>query len=189
MLPHIKNSQAGIQRWDPVFNSIFEVAFTIPDAIRDKFGGDEAILTEHVLKVGGLDNLQKSPGTGQQKFMGTDRSYIKPVMDSTHAEPEITFSLNLRNGTDNYIYKLLRAWCALGYDLLTGTRTLKANYCADWMRISIANQAGDIYRQVLFKDIMPSDGLSGWSDLDYTSDSAQEITLKFVSDWWDDEMV
>ena len=98
-LPHITNSQAGRNLWDPVHLNMFEVYFTIPEALRAEFGKDEAILTEHVLKISGLDALNRAPGVGQQKFMGSDRSYINPKLDSTHAELEVEFTLNLRNET------------------------------------------------------------------------------------------
>lgn len=185
-LPHIKNSQAGINRYDPVHNNIYEVYFTLPEPLRKDFAKDEMILTEHVLKVSGLDALQKAPETGTQKFMGTDRSFINPKLDSTRSEFSIDFSLNLRNKTDNYILKLFKAWANLGYDISTGERHLKLDYCSDWLKISQANRNGDIWRDVIFKDVMMNGSIDGLSDLDYESSDAQQITVKFVSDWWDD---
>ena len=186
MLPHITNSQAGRNLWDPVHVNIFEVAFTIPEALRAQFGQDEAILTDHVTKISGLDVLHKSPGVGQQKFMGTDRSYINPKLDSTHAELECEFTLNLRNETDNYIYKLFKEWSMLGYDVRTGQRHLKKDYVADWLKVSIANRNGDIYKEVIFKDVMISEGVGGLGEYNYDTADAQTITVKFVSDWWQD---
>ena len=184
MLPHITNSQAGRNLWDPVHVNIFEVAFTIPEALRAQFGQDEAILTEHVTKISGLDVLHKSPGVGQQKFMGTDRSYINPKLDSTHAELECEFTLNLRNGTDNYIYRLFKEWSMLGYDVRTGQRHLKKDYVADWLRVCIANRARDIIKEVVFKDVMLKGGVEGLGSLEYSSTDAVNLTVHFVSDWW-----
>ena len=67
-LPHITNSQAGINKYDPVHKNIFEVYFSLPDAIRTQFGQDEALLTEHVTKISGLAALNRAPGTGTQKL-------------------------------------------------------------------------------------------------------------------------
>ena len=39
-LPHLKNSEAGRNKFDPVFSNIYEVIFTLPSAIRDEFGKD-----------------------------------------------------------------------------------------------------------------------------------------------------
>lgn len=188
-LPHLRNSQAGLNKYDPVHSNIFEVTFSIPEAIREQYGSDEALMTEHVMSITGLEKLGDHPGTGQQKFMGTDRSYVMPRLDNTHAEIEVKFSLNLRDDTDNYIYKILRAWAALGYDINTGARSLKREYCADWLKIAVANRAGDIFWNVTFKDVMMNGGLTGLgSEMNYETGEAAELTAKFVSDWWDEQM-
>ena len=185
-LPHIKNSEAGVNRYDPVHKSIFEVYFTLPEALRTEFAKDEILLTQHVLTVSGLDALYRAPEVDVQKFMGTSRSFIKPTVGDTHADIEIEFSLNLRNGTDNYIAKLLRAWGALGYDITTGKRTIKKNYCADWLKISIANRDGDIYQEIVFKDVMMAGPVEIDGGLDYTADHAIQAKIKLRSDWWEE---
>lgn len=187
-LPHIKNSEAGINLYDPVHKSIFEVYFTLPEALRGEFAKDEQLLTQHVLTISGLDALYKAPETDVQKFMGTDRSYIKPTVGETSANIEVEFSLNLRNGTDNYILKLFRAWAALGYDIATGKRSLKKDYCAQWLKVSIANREGDIYQEVVFKDVMINGPLEFDSALDYTADDAVTLKVKFKSDWWEETL-
>jgi len=184
-LPHIQNSEAGRNLYDPYHNCLFEVYFTLPEAIRAQFGQDEALITEHVQTVGGLDALDKGPGTGTQKYQGTTRTYVNPKMDSTSADDiSVVLSLNLRNGVDNYIYKLFKAWKNLNYDLETGTIVLKKDYVAQWMRICIANRAGDIIREIIFKDVMLKDNIDGIGELDYSNNEAVNITVHFASDWW-----
>ena len=68
MLPHIQNSEAGRNKYDPVHKSIFELGFTLPNMIRGEFAQDEAVLTEHVLSISGLDALYKGVEAEQQKF-------------------------------------------------------------------------------------------------------------------------
>ena len=188
-LPHIKNSEAGVNLYDPVHKSIFEVYFTLPEAVRNAgFAKDELLLTQHVLTVSGLDALYKTPETDVQKFMGTDRSYIKPTVGDTRATFEIEFSLNLRNGVDNYILKVFREWAKLGYDVATGKRSLKKDYCAQWLRIAIANREGDIHQEVIFKDVMLNGPLEfDGTSLDYSADDACKLKVKFASDWWDEK--
>ena len=187
-LPHIKNSQAGVNLYDPVHKSIFEVYFTLPASLSNEFGKDELVLTEHVMNIGGLDALYRAPEVDSQKFMGTDRSFIKPTIGETKANLEVEFSLNLRNGTDNYILKLFRAWAALGYDIASGKRSLKKDYCAQWLKVSVANREGDIYQEVVFKDVMLAGNLEMDGGLDYTVDDALTLKVKFVSDWWDEKV-
>ena len=188
-LPHIKNSTAGINLdYEPVNKAIFQVSFTLPAGIQNKYGQDVEILSEHVQKISGLDSLYKAPEVDIQKFMGTSRSYIKPTVGDTHADFEIEFSLNLRNGTDNYILKLFRDWAALGYNLATGERRLKQDYTAEYMVVSIANRAGDVFQEIKFKDVMINGSLSGGiNELDYTSDDMVTLTVKFRSDYWEEK--
>lgn len=188
-LPHIKNSTAGINLdYEPVNKAIFQVSFTLPAGIQNKYSKDVEILSEHVQKISGLDSLYKAPEVDIQKFMGTSRSYIKPTVGDTHADFEIEFSLNLRNGTDNYILKLFRDWAALGYNLATGERRLKQDYTAEYMVVSIANRAGDVFQEIKFKDVMINGPLSGGiNELDYTSDDMVTLTVKFRSDYWEEK--
>ena len=184
MLPHISQSTAGINKQDPVYNNIFEAYFTIPEALQGEFGNDVAVLTEQVKSISGLESLDRAPEVVQQTFLGAKRSYLASRLDDTSHELEIVFQLNLRNGTDNYIYKLLKAWNACGYDQNTGATTLKPGYCADWMKLVIGNRGGDIFREIIYKDVFPFGGLTGWNEATYDSTGELiEITMKLKSDW------
>lgn len=184
-LPHITNSTAGRNYYDPYHSCLFEVYFTLPDALRSEFQQDEALITEHVLTIKGLDALDRGPEASvQQKFQGTNRTYLAPKVEDTTAEITVELTLNLRNGVDNYIYKLFKAWKNLNYDLETGTIVLKKDYIAQWLRVCVANRAGDIIRDITFKDVMLSGGLEGLADYDYSSNDPVNLTVKFKSDWW-----
>ena len=186
-LPHIKNTQAGNNFYDPMHSSIFEVYFTLPTAIQDTFKTDEAILTEQVVSVSGLDALQKTVAAGQQKFLGVDVSYLNPVLDNTFAELSVVFNLNIRNATDAYVLKILKAWGKLGYDLIDGTRTLMADYVADNLRIAEANRDGTVWRSYVFHKVMLT-SITGIDELNYTNTEARTVTVTFRSDWWDEDL-
>ncbi len=189
MLPHIRNSQAGVNRMDPLYNNMFEVYFTIPAALQAQYGSDVAVLTEQVQSIDGLGSLEKSPETVEQKFMGTTRTYLQSKLDTTSHELTIKLALNLRNGTDNFIYKLFMAWRNLCYNPATGETTLKIDYVADWLKVVIANRAGDIYRDILYKDIILAGPIESVSTLAYDNTELQELTIKLKSDWADDNMI
>ena len=186
-LPHIKNISAGINKWDPVHKSIFEVYFTLPTAIQSEFKDDEIILTEQVTTVSGLDVLQKTTPAGEQKFFGVTVSFLNPVLDQTAADLTMTFNLNLRNVTDNYVLKIFKAWENLSYDLSDGTRTIKRDYISENLRISEANRNGTVWRAYVFHHIMLT-GVTGLEDLDYSSNDARTLQCTFRSDYWDDDM-
>ena len=42
-LPHLKNVKAGINKWDPVHKSLFEVYFTLPEPLRQPFSTEEVL--------------------------------------------------------------------------------------------------------------------------------------------------
>jgi hypothetical protein len=186
-LPHITHVKAGNNKWDPIHKSIFEVYFTLPTPIASEFSADAEILTEQVTKVSGLDALQKTTSAGQQKFMGVDVSFLNPVMDNTYAEIEMDLNLNLRDGSDAYVLKLFKAWAKLGYDMSDGTRTLKADYMTDSLRIAEANRDGTIWRSYVFKHVMLTE-VSVLGDLDYSTNDAVSLKVKFRADWWEAEL-
>lgn len=186
-LPHIRNVQSGINKYDPNHKSIYEVYFTLPAAIQSEFKEDEATLTEQVTQVQGLDILQKTTPAGEQKFFGVTVSYLNPVLDTTAADLTIVFNLNLRNVTDNFVLKVFRAWENLSYDLSDGTRSIKTEYISDNMRIAEANRNGEIWRAYIFHHIMLT-GVTGLEDLDYSSNDARTLTCTFRADFWDDDM-
>jgi len=187
-LPHIKNVKAGMEKWDPMHQSIFEVGFTVPAALADAgFTGDELeILSQQVVSISGLDALQKIAGVNSQKFLGVDVSFLNPTLDSTTAEFSIVFNLNLRNTTDAYVLNLFKAWGRLSYDIGNGTRTLKKDYTCDTMHISEANRDGTVWREVIFKDVFIT-ALAGLDGLDYSNSEARQLTVTFRADYWEEK--
>lgn len=186
-LPHIKNVKSGINKYDPVHNSVYEVYFSLPEQIAGQFKEDEVTLTEQVTQVTGLDVLQKTTPAGEQKFMGVTVSFLNPVLDTTAAELEITFNLNLRNVTDNFVLKMFKAWENLSYNLQDGVRGIKTDYISDNMRIAEANRNGQIWRAYIFHHIMLTD-VTGLNELNYTNNEARTLVCKFRCDYWDDDM-
>lgn len=148
---------------------------------------DVAILTEQVTEVSGLDALQKTVQAGEQKFMGISNSFLNPYHDNTYAEFQVSFNLNLRNTTDAYVLRLFKAWSRAEYDLMSGIRTLKAEYVAPWLMIIEANRNGVAWRVVTFKDVMLTN-LTGLDTLNYTSNETRKLQATFRSDWWDEEL-
>ena len=188
-LPHITNVHAGRERWDPMHQSIFEVGFTVPEALGGKgYTGEELeILSEQVVSIQGLDALQKVAGANSQKFLGVDVSFLNPTLDSTTAEFTITFNLNLRNTTDAYVLRLFKEWGRLSYDLRNGKRSLKKDYICETMHISEANRDGTVWREVIFKDVFIT-AITGLDSLDYSSSEARTLQVTFRSDYWDDKV-
>lgn len=173
---------------DPVHKSLFEVYFTLPAPLQQEFQKDSELLTQQVLTVNGLNALQKTPGVGEQKFYGVTVSFSNPIMDAgTSADITITFNLNLRNVTDNFVLKIFKAWAALNYDLSDGTRGIKLDYMSDVMRIAEANRNGEVWRSFIFHHIILAE-ITGLDDLDYNSNEPSQLSVRFRADDWDDDL-
>lgn len=187
-LPHIKNVKAGMERWDPMHQSIFEVAFTVPATLADAgFTGEELqILSQQVVSVSGLDALQRVAGANSQKFLGVDVSFLNPTLEQTTAELTIVFNLNLRDTTDAYVLRLFKEWGRLSYDIGNGHRSLKKDYVCDTMHISEANRDGTVWREIIFKDVFIT-SLAGLETLEYTSSDARQLTVTFRADYWEEK--
>ena len=188
-LPHFKNIPAGINKWDPVHQSLFEVYFTLPQALIDLgFQEDGQLLTSQVVSISGLDALNKTPDKGEQKFQGVTVSFSQPMLDTTSASLSMVFNLNLRNVTDNYVLKIFKAWANLSYDLSDGTRGIKVDYISDVLRCAQANRNGEIWRSFIFHNIILT-GITNLDSLDYSQNEAATLNVNFVADYWDDELM
>ena len=186
-LPHIKNTKSGINKYDPMHQAVFEVYFTLPEAIQSNFKDEEAILTEQVTQITGLDALQKTVQAGSQKFFGVDVSFLNPTLENTYAELTISLNLNIRNRTDAFVLKVFKAWEKLGYDLMDGTRTLMVDYCADNLRIAEANRDGTIWRSYIFHKVLLTN-VEGLNELNYTNNEARVLNVTFRADYWEEEL-
>lgn len=188
-LPHVTNVQAGNNRWDPMISSVFRVEFDLPALLKSAAGvtdEDRLILSEQVTDIAGLDALQKTVTAGQQKFLGVDVSFLNPVLDNTYAELTVNLNLNLKNVTDAYVLRVFKYWAKLGYDIVTGARTIKNQYCGG-MIVYEANRNGVVWRKAEFKDVMLT-GLTNIDNLDYTQNEARKLTATFRSDYWNEEI-
>lgn len=185
--PHLKNTQAGNNLWDPMHNSIFEIQFEGlgPAGMNLCTEDDRVILTEQVTTVSGLDSLIKVVGVGEQKFMGVTNSYANPVYDTTAADITVEFNLNLRNTTDAYVYNIFARWNKILYDMQTGTRRLMSEYTCPSITINEANRDGSIWRTIILGKVILT-GITGLDGLDYTGNEARKLTCTFRADYWDD---
>lgn len=156
----------------------------IPAAENDPYS---IVLTTQVTEVSGLDALQKTVAAGEQKFLGASVSFLNPVHDNTYIEFQVSLNLNIRNTTDAYVLRTFKAWSRVGYDLMSGVRTLKSEYVAPFMKILEANRNGVIWREVSLKDVMLV-GLTGLDTLNYTSMEARKLQCTFRSDYWTENL-
>jgi hypothetical protein len=189
-LSHFKNSIPSVNQYEVVNPSLFEVTILPPnyeDGVT-KIDGETTLLLEHVRSISGLDGLNPSIGVATQKFKQAERHYAGGP-DSTHLELGITFSLNLNNYNENYIYTTLRKWNNLIYNPATGGMGLKAGYTGQMIIVEY-NRDGSIWRKITCSQVFPTGQMTGLGDKSYDDpNAASELSITFMCDVWDEETV
>jgi len=183
-LPHYRNSKAAMDRFEPVFNSQFEITITPPAAVTDW-----PLTMENVLKVGGLDT-NRLPAVVEQKYKSAKRSFAGGINENTTIDLQLDFEVNLNKANSMYVYKSLRKWCDLVYDPLTGRMGLKRDYAAPGpIIVNMFNKAGDIFRQVKLYGAFPTTPITA-IELDYSNNDIYRITgFTLRCDYWEETIL
>jgi hypothetical protein len=182
-LPHYRNSQAAMAKYEPLYLAQFEVLLTPPPAV-----GGWNLVMEQVLKVDGLD-VNKLPEVIEQKYKSAKRSFAGGMNDDTTVDVTLDFEVNLDDSNSAYVYKALRQWCDLVYDPLTGRMGLKRDYTGGPMIINFFNKAGDIYRQVRLASVFPTAPLPK-IDTDYSNNDVYRLTgFTLRADYWEETIL
>jgi hypothetical protein len=178
-LPHYTQSRASTQKYEPIYPNLFEVTIFTP------LGDDTGLILEHVKTIGGLNNLIPSIEAVEQKYKFATRSYAG-MPGTTAADITVTFSLNLNDANENYIYNTFRNWHKLIYDPLTGEMGLKKDYVGSMIIVQY-NRAGDIFRKITLKDVFPTGQPTFLDELSYETQDAAELSMTYRCDHWVEE--
>jgi hypothetical protein len=177
-LPHYTQNRAAINKYEPVQPNLFEVTVLTP------LNHDASLILEHVRSIGGLNNINPSVDPVVQKFKWADRSYAG-MPSQTFVDLTITFTLNLNDSNEMYIYKMMRDWYKLTNNPSTGEQGLKVDYAGSLIVVQY-NKRGDIFRELTFRDVFPQGQPDMMDELNYDTQDAAEITMTFRSDHWEE---
>jgi hypothetical protein len=183
LLPHYKNSKAGMEQFEPVYLNLFQVSIIPPPGVTV---WDKELIVENVTAVKSMA-VEKMPTPVQQIFKGHKRSYAGSLVQDTHVDITVDFEVNVNNDNSMYVYKALRRWSDLVYDPLTGAMTPKLSYASkqSLMTVHLYKKNGDIIRTWIYASIFPSKPL-GNMELEYGSQNIYKASMQFRSDYWED---
>ena len=182
MLPHYRNSRAGVNKYEPVYANLYEVTVLPPPGIS---GGE--LLIEHVNTISGLET-EKGSDVVEQEFKHSQRSYASGRPTATTVDFTINFSLNLNDDNEMYVYKTFRDWNRLINNPLTGEQGLKKDYSDAKVIVTMFNRAGDIHWQRTFHDTFIVGNIPAL-DLDYSSGDPLALDIAFRSDYWTENQI
>ena len=182
-LPHYTNSTAAMQKYEPVYNNLFEISITPPAGLPN---WQTALLMEQVIKVTGLDVDKVPPANIQQTFKGWTRSYSDAKLEQTFLDIAIDFEVNLNDANSMYMYQGLKAWCNRVFNPQTAEMSLKIDYAGGPMTIQAYNRVGDVFRQYTFNLVWPTTNINA-IEFDYTASDKFTISgFTFRADYWTD---
>lgn len=181
--PHYKNSHASMQKWEPVYQNLFEVLLTPPAAI-DKWD----YIMDNVKTIGGLQT-DITPGVVTQIYKGAQRRFVEGFPGTTTVDIAISFEVNIDDTNSMYVYKGIRKWCDLCFNPLTGGMTKKVDYTGGPLIVTLHNRAADVTRQYTFPVVWPMASI-GAIDMDYsTGGNIWSLDMTFAADYWEDVAV
>jgi len=182
-LPHYRNSRAAMNKFEPVYNSQFEVLLTPPAAV-----GGWTLVMENVTKIEGLD-VNKVPDIVQQTYKFAKRSFAGGTIADTTVKVGLDFEVNLDDQNSAYVYKALRQWCDLIYDPLNGRMGVKTDYTGGPMIVNFFNKKGDIFRQLKFATVFPITPITTLNG-EYSNNDIYKITgFQLQADYWEETIL
>lgn len=179
---HYKSSRAARENYEVVSPALFEVYFQFPT----KLSIDTDLMFEHVRSISGLDGLTPNVGTVVQKYKFAERHYAAAGPDKTSLELTITYTLNINDSHENYIYNMLREWYDLIYNPQNGQMLTKKEYASgSTMTIYEHDRDGTIWRKIKCFNFFPSTPPTGLNDDNYDSvGDAKTVSITFIVDDW-----
>ena len=185
---HYQNSDAARNMWEVVSPALFEVYLTFPDILKGKIGNSD-LMFQHVRSISGLDGLTPTIGNVVQKYKYAERHYAAAGPDKTSLELTITYTLNINDAHENYIYNMLRKWYDLVYNPQNGQTLVKKDYAGgSVMTIIEHDRDGAIWRKVTCLNFFPSTPPTGLNEDNYDSvGDAKTVSITFIVDDWVEE--
>ena len=186
---HYRNSEAARGMYEVVSPALFEVYLTFPAILNGNKSINQDLMIEHVRSISGLDGVTPNVGTVVQKYKFAERHYAAAGPDKTSLELSITYTLNINDAKENYIYNMLRKWYDLIYNPQNGQTLTKQQYAAgSGMTIYEHDRDGSIWREIHCFNIFPSTPPTGLNENNYDSvGDAKTVSITFVVDDWAEE--
>ena len=177
-LPHLRSSEAGVNMYEPIVGSQFMLYLVPPAGVTGS-----VVLTEHVKSITGMFDEPGGEGITEQVYQTSKRSYDSNEKNTTR-NVDVIFTLNLNDANQNYVYNTMKQWSRLRYNPETGERGLKRNYTGAIVGIRYNRDGSIFWERTLHQCFVASN----FPDLpaDYGQNDAQELTVTFRSDWWQD---
>jgi len=180
---HFSGSKTSTSKDEPLFLTKFRATFVLPAPLQAKYGAE--VLSEQLRSVGGL-STDKLPEVVEQFYRAHKRRFLGTVVE-TDIDLDLVWEVNVTREGVTYPYNIMRDWCKLGYDPMTGYQTIKEDYTGK-LTLEIHNKLGQILKKVYFPIFFPITP-PGQFDLEYASEGQYELAMTFAGENFTDLMI
>ena len=180
--PHITNSTAGVNRYEPMVPSNFNCHFVLMGNLKAALG-DYSFLREYVKSVSGL--FIEYAGNTIEGGYKTVKFRYDSNEKTTYYDVSVNFFNFLDNESKSFVYNALVKWSRFKYNPLTGEKTLKKDYADACIVCEKYNRDGTIYWRRMAHNVFPMNDLPDMI-ADYTAHDMQELEVVFNADYVSD---
>lgn len=180
--PHVTNSTAAVNKFEPVVASNFNAHFVLLGELKDKLG-DYGFLSEYIKTVNGL--FVEYAGNVIEGGFKTTKFRYDSNEKQTFYDVEVAFFNFLDNESKMLVYNALVAWSRVKFNPLTGEKSLKKLYSNAQLVVEKFNRDGTIYWRRLGHHVFP---MNDFPDMiaDYTAHDMTELNVTFNVDYVSD---
>jgi hypothetical protein len=169
-----------------VYTNLFEITFILPVILQAQ-GRDPILLLENATKA--PDNAPLTTfdiSDAEQRFKYSTRKFLT-TPTKTSGEIDIPFQVNVNQQGSMEQWATLKAW----FDLVFNSQNGSLHYKSDLIGTIIVNQhdkKGVILRRITYQNCQMK-SLTGWAMDWATAGIVQDVTGKFVYDYFIDEYI
>lgn len=182
-LAHFTNIASHYEKWEPVYQNLFEVTILLPTALQQIHPQAKTLLLENA-KTANLPTYPKF-GNVEQRFKYSTRQFLGTPATTSIADTSMTFNLNQNDTLQVFNWRIMKDWYDLGWNNETGELNYKKDMVGEVI-INVHDRNGFVIRRVTFHNTMVNN-ITGWETLDWEQHTAiQTLTASFTVDYWED---
>lgn len=179
MFPHVTQSTAAVNKYEPVVASNFNAIFVTMGELNNRIG-DITFLSEYIKNVNGLF-IEYSGNTIEAGYKITKFRYDSNEKQ-TFYDVEVGFFNFLDNDSRMFVYNTLVKWSRVKYNPLNGDKTTKDIYADACLVVEKYNRNGQIFWRRIANNVFP---MNDFPDMiaDYQTHDMTELQVTFNADY------
>lgn len=181
-LPHFTNIDSHNQKWEPIFQNLYEVDILLPTVLAAIHPNATDLLLENTVSIN--FPTYKDLGTKEQRFKYSTREFLGMPEDTSFKDLTIKFNINQNDQKQMFTFRMMKDWYDLGWNNEDGTLHYKKNLVGTVI-IYQHDKEGEIIRRVTCHNSQVK-SFSGVETLDWGTADIMSLSVNLVSDYYED---